>query len=136
MRRVRQVRRVGGTLRIDSYENSGQGWEQLRATLSIEGDRRQVVLSREQDRVALCINSFSTAPGGVVVPLVDVGAGAASDFEGKDVKGAVVLGNAAVGGLWTRAVRERGALGVISTDLARYTRPDVTPDVLQWGAIP
>jgi aminopeptidase YwaD len=127
---------AGGTLRIDSYENSGQGWEQLRATLSIEGDRRQVVLSREQDRVALCINSFSTAPGGVVVPLVDVGAGAASDFEGKDVKGAVVLGNAAVGGLWTRAVRERGALGVISTDLARYTRPDVTPDVLQWGAIP
>ena len=125
-----------GTLRIDSYENSGQGWEQLRATLSIEGDRRQVVLSREQDRVALCINSFSTAPGGVVVPLVDVGAGAASDFEGKDVKGAVVLGNAAVGGLWTRAVRERGAVGVISTDLARYTRPDVTPDVLQWGAIP
>jgi aminopeptidase YwaD len=125
-----------GTLRIDSYENTGQGWEQLRATLSIEGDRRQVVLSREQDRVALCINSFSTAPGGVVVPLVDVGAGAASDFEGKDVKGAVVLGNAAVGGLWTRAVRERGAVGVISTDLARYTRPDVTPDVLQWGAIP
>ncbi len=125
-----------GTLRIDSYENSGQGWEQSRATLSIEGDRRQVVLSREQDRVALCINSFSTAPGGVVVPLVDVGAGAASDFDGKDVKGAVVLGNAAVGGLWTRAVRERGALGVISTDLAGYTRPDVTPDVLQWGAIP
>ena len=123
-------------MRIDSYENSGQGWEQVRATLSIEGDRRQVVLSREQDRVALCINSFSTAPGGVVIPLVDVGAGAAADFEGKDVKGAVVLGNAAVGGLWTRAVRERGALGVISTDLARYTRPDVTPDVLQWGAIP
>jgi aminopeptidase YwaD len=125
-----------GTLRIDTFENSGHGWEQQRATLSIDGDKRQVVLSREQDRLALCINSFSTAAGGVVARLVDVGAGAASDFEGKDVKGAIVLGNAAVGGLWTRAVRERGALGVISTDLARYTRPDVTPDVLQWGGIP
>jgi aminopeptidase YwaD len=125
-----------GTWRIDAYDNRGQGWEQLRATLSIEGNKRQVVLSREQDRVALCINSFSTVPGGVVAPLVDVGAGAASDFEGKDVKGAIVLATAAVGGLWTRAVRERGALGVISSDIARYTRPDVTPDILQWGAIP
>ena len=125
-----------GTFRIDSYPNTGQGWEQQRATLSIEGDKRQIVLSREQDRLALCINSFSTAAGGIVARLVDVGPGTASDFDGKDVKGAIVLGNAAVGGLWTRAVRERGALGVISTDLARYTRPEVTPDVLQWGAIP
>ena len=56
--------------------------------------------------------------------LVDVGAGAAADFEGKDVKGAVVLGDAGVGPLWTRAVRERGAAGVVSTELARYTRPE------------
>ena len=125
-----------GTFRIDSYPNTGHGWEQQRATLSIEGDKRQIVLSREQDRLALCINSFSTAAGGIVARLVDVGPGTTSDFDGKDVKGAIVLGNAAVGGLWTRAVRERGALGVISTDLARYTRPEVTPDVLQWGAIP
>jgi hypothetical protein len=125
-----------GTFRIDSYPNTGHGWEQQRATLSIAGDKRQILLSREQDRLALCINSFSTAVGGFVARLVDVGPGTASDFDGKDVKGAIVLGNAAVGGLWTRAVRERGALGVISTDLARYTRPEVTPDVLQWGAIP
>ena len=125
-----------GTFRIDTFENSGHGWEQRQATLSVDGGRRQVVLSREQDRLALCINSFSTPPGGLVAPLVDVGAGAAADFEGKDIKGAIVLGDAAVSGLWTRAVRERGALGVISTDIARYTRPDVTPDILQWGTIP
>ncbi len=125
-----------GSLRIDRYENTGHGWEQQRATLSIDGDKRQVVLSREQDRLTLCINSFSTVAGGVVARLVDVGGGAASDFEGKDVKGAIVLGDAAVGGLWTRAVRDRGALGVISTDLAQYTRPETTPDVLQWGSIP
>jgi aminopeptidase YwaD len=125
-----------GSLRIDRYENTGHGWAQQRATLSIDGDKRQVVLSREQDRLTLCINSFSTVAGGVVARLVDVGAGAASHFEGKDVKGAIVLGDAAVGGLWTRAVRERGALGVISTDLAQYTRPETTPDVLQWGSIP
>jgi hypothetical protein len=122
--------------RVESYENSGHGWEQRHGTLSLEAAARDVVLSRDQDRLALCINSFSTPAGGRVLPLVDVGAGAASDFSAVEVEGAVVLGNAPVGQLWTRAVRERGAAGVISTDLARYTRPESTPDVLQWGSIP
>jgi hypothetical protein len=125
-----------GRFWVESYANAGHGWEQERGTLAIDNAQGEVVLSREQDRVALCINSFSTPPGGVVLRLVDVGAGLAADFADKDVTGAVVLGNAAIGQLWTRAVRERGAAGVISTDLAAYTRPAVTPEVLQWGSIP
>ncbi len=135
---------------VDSFENSGQGWEQERGTLSIEpasgtdGGRsglpqtpREIVLSREQDQLPLCINSFSTAEGGMSFPLVDVGAGTNSqDYEGRQVKGAVVIGDGAVGPLWTRAVRERGAAGVVSTAIAPYTRPGETPGVLQWGTIP
>jgi hypothetical protein len=121
---------------IESYTGAGQGWSEELGTVAIDREPRETVLSRERDRVALCINSFSTPKGGSVLPLVDVGAGAASDFEGKEVTGAVVLGDTAVGPLWTRAVRDRGAAGVISTDLAAYTRPDETPDVLQWGSIP
>jgi hypothetical protein len=121
--------------RVESYANAGHGWEHVRGTLSLVGDSTPV-LSREQDRVALCINSFSTVPGGVVLRVVDVGAGTAADFEKHDVKGALVVGDAGVGPLWTRAVRERGAAGVVSTDLARYTRPESTPEVLQWGSIP
>jgi aminopeptidase YwaD len=122
---------------IDRYDNSGQGWSVERGTLSLDRDgAREIVLSREQDRLALCINSFSTPAGGLTLPLVDLGAGALADFAGRDVKGAVVVGDAPVGALWARAVRERGAAGVISTDVAGYTRPAETPDVLQWGAIP
>lgn len=123
------------TLHVESYENSGQGWDYERGTLALEP--REIVLSREQDRVALCINSFSTPPGGVSLPLVDVGAGTnARDYDGKDVKGAVVLGSGAIGPLFNLAVRDRGAAGVISSAIAPYTRPDETPDVLQWGSIP
>ena len=57
-------------------------------------------------------------------------------MKAKDVKGAVVLVSGPLGPAWQQAVRARGAAGVISTDLARYTRPDDTPDVLQWGNIP
>lgn len=126
----------GLTHRIESYENAGHGWEHERGTLAIEGDAGSPVLSREQDRLALCINSFSTPAGGVVLRLVDVGAGTPPDFDGKDVAGAVVLADAPVGPLWTRAVRERGAAGVISTSIASYIEPESTPDVLQWGSIP
>ena len=38
--------------------------------------------------------------------------------------------------VFAQAVRSRGAAGVISSDVAPYTRPDETPDVLQWGSIP
>jgi hypothetical protein len=130
-----RLAKAGVKHRIDTYPNSGQGWEHRRGTLSLVGDA-EPVLSREQDRVALCINSFSTPQGGAELRLVDVGAGGASDFAGKDVKGAVVLGDAAVGQLWAQAVRERGAAGVVSTELARYTQPESTPEVLQWGSIP
>lgn len=130
-----RLSRAGVRHWIDSYANAGHGWEQQRATVSF-ADTGEIVLSRERDRLTLCINSFSTSPGGDLRPLVDVGHGRPEDFEGKDVRGAVVLGDAPVGALWARAVRERGAAGVISTDVAPYTQPERTPDVLQWGSIP
>jgi aminopeptidase YwaD len=113
------------------------GWDQSKATLAIvrDGKPDEVVLSKEKERLALCINSFSTPAGGVTVRLVDVGRGAAADFEGKDVKGAVVVGAASVGQLFTQAVVTRGAIGVVTTSPpAAYI--DKNPDILQWGSVP
>ena len=127
----------GPSVRVETFDHTGQGWEQERGTLAIDASPREILLSREQDRLALCINSFSTPQGGLVLRVVDVGAGTTPrDYEGKDVTGALVLGTGAVAPLWTRAVRERGAAGVVSSDLPRYTRPEETPNVLQWGSIP
>ena len=40
-------------------------------------------------------------------------------------------------GLWTQAVKQRGAIGVISAaPPPAYTRPDQTPEVFQWGGVP
>lgn len=123
---------------IDSFPNAGQGWEHTRGTLAIEGaNGRDVVLSRERDRVALAINSWPTPAGGATYPLVDVGVGTSErDYASKMVSGAVVLASGPISQAWSRAVRERRAAGVVSTDLAPYTRPAETPEVLQWGSIP
>jgi hypothetical protein len=134
---------TGAAVRIDEFPNSGRGWDYRTGTVAFDDKSEPPLLSREQDRVSLAINSFSTPPGGVLGPLVDVGAGAAVDFAGQDVKGAIVLGDAPLGALWQEAVKRRGAAGVISTDIAPYIRPsdparmsEQQRDVLQWGSVP
>jgi len=129
--------------RIEEFPARGRGWDYTVASIAF-ADTGEVLTSREKDRVALCINSFSTPSGGAELPLVDVGGGTAADFQGKDVKGAVVLGSGAVGQLWNQAVKVRGAAGVISTSIAPYIRPDdpsrfSSPDqwdVFQWSSVP
>lgn len=133
----------------EEFPNSGRGWDHTTGTLTLlgEGDAPdEGLLSRERHRVALCINSFSTEPGGLILPVVDVGQGLSEqDYAGKSVAGALVLGDAPIGRLWRDAVQQRGAKGVVSTDLPSYLSPDApgaspTPrsqwEILQWGSIP
>jgi aminopeptidase YwaD len=132
---------------VESYPAQTPGWDYRVGTLAIAGAGGRVVLSQSGQRDSLCINSFSTPPGGLTARLVDVGAGSReSDYAGRDVRGAVVLGDADSSRLWEEAVVGRGAAGVISTSLGDYVRPDdadsgvQTPrdqwNVLQWNRIP
>lgn len=127
---------------VEEYPNGGNGWELVRADMTIveaaAGAVPEPVFDPVTDYIALCINSFSTPPGGVTGPLVYVGTGTdAASYASIDVKGAVVLGDGSMRGLWQQAVRTRGAIGVISTaPPPPYTKPDVTPDVFQWGSVP
>jgi hypothetical protein len=128
---------AGIVTRYDTIASASQGWEQRDATLRLDGPHGEIILSVARDRVPLAINSFPTPAGGATAPLVDVGAGTeAAHYGGKEVAGAVVLADGPIGPVWNQAVKERGAAGVISTQIASYTRPASTPDVLQWGAIP
>ncbi|MGE0812475.1 MAG: M28 family peptidase [Vicinamibacterales bacterium] len=128
---------AGIATRYDTIASASQGWELRDATLRLDGPSGAIVLSRAQDRVPLAINSFPTPPGGTTARLLDVGAGtAAAAYDGLDVAGAVVLADGPIGAVWNEAVKARGAAGVVSTQIAGYTEPDATPDVLQWGSIP
>ena len=135
---------AGVTSRVEEFPNRGKGWDYTVGTVSF-ADSGEVLISRERDRVSLCINSFPTSPDGIDAPLVDLGSGsAAADYTGKDVKGAIVLGSASTGALWRDAVVSRGAIGVISTAVAPYIRPEDPAtftsqdqqEVFQWGSVP
>ncbi len=132
-----RLQSAGIATRYDVIPSNSQGWEMREAVLRLDGPEGEVVLSREQDRVPLAINSVSTRDGGVLAPLVDVGTGTeAADYDGKSVVGAVVLADGPIGAVWHQAVKARGAAGVVSTQIAPYTQPEKTPQVLQWGSIP
>ena len=72
----------------------------------------------------------------VAAEVVDVGAGASdADYEGRDVKGKVVLASGPVTTVHREAVWKRGALGVISSMTQRPEAFDA-PDQVAWGRLP
>lgn len=75
----------------------------------------------------------NTPTGDVSGDLVDVGnGGRAEDYAGKDVKGKVVIGSAALNALQRMAVFERGAVGVLSWN---SMRPIAQPDIMISSSI-
>ncbi len=127
---------------IEEYPNGGNGWELVKAEMTIVeaagGKVPEAVFDPVIDYIALAMNSFSTPAGGVVAPLIYVGGGAeAANYASVDVKGAVVLADGNLRGVWQEAVRNRGAIGVVlATTPPAYTRPDKSPEVFQWGGVP
>jgi hypothetical protein len=128
---------------VEEFTNQERGWDYRVGTVAFDEGAEPPLLSRESDRVSLAINSFSTAAGGLRAPLVDVGMASEAGYQGKEIRGAVVLTDAPLARVWRDAVRRRGAAGVISTSVAPYIRPSGTTslsgeqaDVLQWDNIP
>jgi hypothetical protein len=111
---------------------STPGWEAERGQLWEVGPTKTKVADYDEMRVALADYS-QTAD--VTASLLDVGAGTdARDYEGKDVKGRIVLAGGNVADAHRLACDERGAAGVLS-----YQQNQVTGwsgdylDNVRWG---
>jgi aminopeptidase YwaD len=111
---------------------STPGWEARSATLWEIAPHKSKIADVEEMQVALADYSQSAD---VTAALVDVGNGtAASDYEGKEVKGKIVLAGGNVAAAHKMACEERGATGVLS-----YQQNQVTGwsgdyvDNVRWG---
>jgi aminopeptidase YwaD len=111
---------------------STPGWEAQSAVLWETEPRRVKVADYEEMRVALADYSQSAD---MTATLVDVGAGAsAKDYDGKEVKGRLVLAGGDVAAVHKLACDERGAAGILS-----YQQNQVTAwsgdyvDNVRWG---
>ena len=133
---------------VEEYANSGHAWEYTTGTVAIvrPGAQDEIALSRDKDRLALCINSFSTAPGGVVARSWTSAPDETPTTLARISKALSRSATPRPAALWRKAVVEGGAIGVISTALPSYLDADPpgatvrTPrdqwDILQWSSIP
>jgi len=122
------------TFRVERRPLDRPTWDPVGARLEIVG-RQQPLLRFETNRNMLTINSWSTPPGGIEADVVDVGGGRPEDFEGLDVEGKVVFGEASTASLFREAI-PRGAAGVLSYGVPAFNRPELHPNSISFGSIP
>lgn len=123
------------TYRIEHRPMRAPAWEPVDASVTVVGEQAPV-LRFATNRNMLAIESFSTPDTGVVATLVDVGKGAAADYERTPVRGAIVLVDANIGRAFSEAVQKRGALGVLAYNMPAYTQPETHRHSIQFGSIP
>jgi aminopeptidase YwaD len=111
---------------------STPGWEAERGQIWEVEPGKAKIADYDEMRVALADYSRSAD---VTAPLIDVGAGTdARDYEGKEVKGRIVLAGGNVASAHKLACDERGAAGILS-----YQQNQVTGwsgdylDNVRWG---
>jgi hypothetical protein len=116
------------------------GWEVKSAELRLVEPEEKQICTYEDLPQSLHTFSNATPPEGVVGELVDVGSGTKpKDYEGKDVKGKIVLATGRGKTVHEQAVFKRGALGVL-TDNITFEMPNVresldVPDAHAYQAI-
>ncbi|HET6897487.1 MAG TPA: DUF4910 domain-containing protein, partial [Vicinamibacteria bacterium] len=115
-----------GTLR------GNRGWRVEGGTLDEVSPRPRRITSVDDVRLAVADNSERAD---VTAELVDVGGGAvAADYEGKDVRGRLVLCDATPSACHREAVETRGAAGLVSyaaNQVSAWWRDD--QDLVRWG---
>jgi aminopeptidase YwaD len=121
------------TYRIETRKMKRPTWEPVNASLAFEGGAIPF-LQFSSNRNMLAIYSASTPASGVTAEVIDVGRGKKEDFEGKDVKGKIVLAESGANQLYRQAI-ERGAIGVLAYSLPKYTQPEKNVNSIQFQNI-
>ena len=122
------------TYRIEARKMNRPTWEPVSASVTLEGEK-EPFLQFTSNRNMLAINSGSTPEEGVTAEVIDLGKGTKKDFEGKEVKGKIVLGETGVRSLYTLAIRN-GALGVLAYSMPAYTQPEKQVNSIQFQNLP
>jgi hypothetical protein len=114
---------------IEYFPSEFRNWAPLEAELWLIEPEKQKLTGL--DLVPLCLVQDSLSAD-VEAELVDVGEGTQpADYEGKDVKGKIVLSSGYEVQVSHEAVVLRGALGIIN---CRGLLPDDQPDNVAWGS--
>lgn len=100
------------------YQQGGTAYQPTRGELWMTTPKLSKIFDIYDIPLAL---ASLNASGDMTAELVDVGAGRAQDFEGKDVNGKFVLSSGSPGSVYNLAT-QRGAIGVLAVSAIGYQR--------------
>jgi aminopeptidase YwaD len=108
------------------------GWTPLEGRLEVLGAKRRILADFANEPVGLADYSQDAD---VTAALVDVGKGDdAAAYQGKDVRGKLVLADGAPAAVHRLAVEDRGAAGIVSVFPNQRTGwSGLDPDLVRWG---
>ena len=121
------------TYRIETRKMKRPTWEPVTASLAFEGEATPF-LQFSSNRNMIAIYSASTPASGVTAEVIDLGKGRKEDFEGKDIKGKIVLAESGANQAYRQAV-EKGAIGVLAYSIPKYTQPEKNVNSIQFQNI-
>ncbi|HET9619827.1 MAG TPA: DUF4910 domain-containing protein [Kofleriaceae bacterium] len=140
---ARELKQAGlGDAVVEHFAADGQaryahfpsylGWDPKAGTLDELAPRKRVIGDFARQPVALADYSQDAD---ATAELVDVGGGAdPAAYQGKDVRGKIVLADGPLAAVHKLAVEQRGALGIVSDFPNQHTGwSGLDPDLVRWG---
>lgn len=121
------------TYRIEKRPMKHKTWEPVDASLYIVGDK-EPLLQYKTNHNMVAMYSAATPAEGVTAELVYVGKGAPKDYEGKNVKGKIVMADGGIGGVYSTAIKN-GAIGALAYSIPRYNQPEKYPNSISFQGI-
>lgn len=111
-------------------------WEPVSARLEVLGPDGFVAADTRDTPMVLARNSSPTPPGGVTTRIINLGNGTFDqEYEGVDVRGAIVYGRQPLADIYRAAVLERGAAGAVSPSASSWHDTDDHPDLVAYGTV-
>ncbi len=111
-------------------------WEPGPARLEVTGPDGFVVADTERTPMMLAANSRATGPEGIRTRMINLGNGTYDqEYEGVDVRGAIVYGREPAMAIYRKAVLEHGALGVVSPSAPAWQDTDSHPELVAAGLV-
>ncbi|NLA06053.1 MAG: DUF4910 domain-containing protein, partial [Firmicutes bacterium] len=117
-------------------------WEPVRADLSLVHPEARHICSFETEPMCLVFGSTSTPSQGLVLDVVDIGDGTGDQaYAGKEVYGKAVLTSGSSRSVFQKAVKKRGAVGILTDHMARQNpaikrTPCDLPDAVCYASFP
>jgi hypothetical protein len=118
---------------VETFGNPTMAWQPTQGELWMTAPLTRKLFDLHD--IVLALASLN-ANGDLSGALVDVGAGNAADFEGKDISGKFVLTSGATGAVYQQAV-QHGAIGVLGTSTIGFQRSQDFPNqIVSRGRAP